>query len=175
MRRRAFLQDLVGAGAAVLSPCAVSRASRSGTASALRAVGKRGPCLVRIEAPEASAHWDYRIPEGPSCDEGVFKTHAHPILTWKHDPDGTVSHEWETNDADFKVISAYSAAKAFGLVFIQGIRYRVSLTPAASGLDLAFTARNVGKRPLHNISGERGRESFPDLRSPPDPFSSLLA
>ncbi len=88
-------------------------------------------------------------------------------------PDLHAAHGLRT--ADFKVISAYSAAKAFGLVFIQGIRYRVSLTPAASGLDLAFTARNVGKRPLHNISGERGRESFPDLRSPPDPFSSLLA
>jgi len=127
-------------------------------------VGEGGPCLVRIEAPQASAYWDYRIPEGLSCDEGVFKTHAHPILAWKVEPDGTVSHEWETNAADFKIISAYPAAKAFGLVFIQGIRYRVSLTPAAHGLDLAFAARNVGKRPLHNIV------AFPCLGRPSPNF-----
>lgn len=134
-------------------------------ASPLRATATCGPCKVRIVAADACASWDYRIPEGLSCEEGVFKTHAHPILDW-HGPDanGTLWHEWETNEADFDVISRYEQAEAFGLKFIQGIHYRVMISPTEAGLALRFTATNRRRETLHNVN------AFPCLGMPSPNF-----
>jgi len=120
--------------------------------SPLRATGTHGHCMARIVAPEAEQNWDYRIPEGLSCEEGAFKIHHHPMVDW-HGPDrdGRIWHEWETNDEDFAVISAYERAEEFGLRFIQGIHYRVMLIPAEHGIDVRFTATNLGETTLHNL------------------------
>jgi len=84
----------------------------------------------------------------------VFKAHAHPIVDW-HGPttEGAVWHEWETNDRDFAVISAYERAEEFGLVFVQGIRYRATVTHETYGLGLEFTATNTASVPFHNVVG----------------------
>jgi hypothetical protein len=131
----------------------------------LRAMATHGPCLARIVSAEADAHWDLRIPEGLSCDEGVFKIHHHPILDW-HGPDanGTLWHEWQTNPADLEAISAYSLTKEFSLVFIQGIRYRVMLTPAEHGLAMKLTATNLSDQTFHNLV------VFPCLGHPSENF-----
>jgi predicted GH43/DUF377 family glycosyl hydrolase len=121
-------------------------------ASPLRAVARHGACQARIVSDPADASWDYRIPEGLICDEGAFKIHHHPIVDW-HGPDsrGTIWHEWQTNDEDLVAICAYANTRAYGLSFIQGIRYRVLITPSADGLDLRFTATNLGDRTFHNV------------------------
>jgi hypothetical protein len=142
-------------------------ASGIGTAAAspLRATGTAGLCHARIVACEAEAAWDYRIPEGLSCEEGVFKTHAHPTVDWHGpDADGRIWHEWETNDQEFAVISSYERAEEFGLKFIQGIRYRVILIPAEHGLDIRFTLVNLGEVTLHNVI------AFPCLGRPSPQF-----
>lgn len=133
--------------------------------SPLRAIGVAGPCQLRIVAGEAQANWSYRIPEGLSCDEGVFKTHHHPMVEW-HGPtgDGMLWHEWETNDVDFSVISAYEQAAEFGMVFIQGLHYRIIVTHTEHGLDMKFTAKNVSDRAFHHVVG------IPCLGFPSDNF-----
>ena len=119
--------------------------------SPLRATAVHGPCIVKITASEANASWDYRVPEGLSCDEGVFKTHQHPILDW-HGPDsnGTIWHEWETTDEDLEILSRNPHAASFGLKFIQGICYRVMISPTQEGLALRFTATNLGDVVFNN-------------------------
>jgi len=142
-------------------------ASGIGTAvaSPLRATARVGPSLVRIVAAEADAGWSYRIPEGLSCDEGVFKTHHHPIVDWRGpDARGTLWHEWETNDKDFEILRSSGLGETLGLVFIRGIHYRVQITPSQDGLDLRFTATNIGARPLHNVV------AFPCLGHPTTNF-----
>ena len=121
----------------------------------LRATGRPGLCELRVVAPELQAEWTYRIPEGLSCDEGVFKTHHHPMVSWNGPTgNGMLWHEWSTNDADFEVISGYSQAAAFGMHFIQGIEYRVIVNHTDFGLDLKFTARNTTKdQTFHNVVG----------------------
>jgi hypothetical protein len=134
-------------------------------ASPLRAVGTRGLCLARLVAHEAAAEWELRIPEGLSCEEGVFKLHHHPIVEWHGpDPRGAIWHEWTTNDADFQIISSWEHARSFGLVFIQGIHYRVTLTPSEHGLELRFSATNLSERTFHNVV------VFPCLGHPTDNF-----
>jgi predicted GH43/DUF377 family glycosyl hydrolase len=134
-------------------------------AAPLRATATQGPCLARIVSAEADAHWDLRIPEGLSCDEGVFKIHHHPVVDW-HGPDanGTLWHEWQTNPADFETISAYSHTKDFGLIFIRGIHYRVLLTPTEDGLALKFTATNLSDQTFHDLV------VFPCLGHPSENF-----
>ena len=134
-------------------------------ASPLRATATRGMCCARIVASDARASWDYRMPEGLSCEEGAFKTHAWPEVDW-HGPDanGQIWHEWETNDEDFAVISSYERAAEFGIKFIQGIRYRVILIPSSAGLDLRFTATNLTDATLHNVT------AFPCLGHPSESF-----
>ena len=133
--------------------------------SPLRATATKGPCMVRIVAEAAEASWDYRVPEGLSCNEGAFKIHSHPIVDW-HGPDanGTIWHEWQTNDEDFEVIRGYEQAAAFGLKFIQGIHYRMMISPSADGLSLKFTATNTGDQTLHNLI------IFPCLGHPSENF-----
>jgi len=133
--------------------------------SPLRALATAGPCLTRIVSEVANARWDYRIPEGLSCDEGAFKIHSHPLVDW-HGPDanGMIWHEWETNDEDFEVIAAYTHAKSFGLQFIQGLRYRVMIWPTEDGLALKFTAMNLSDRAFHNLV------AFPCLGHPSENF-----
>ena len=121
--------------------------------SPLRATATRGLCRVRIVAPQAGACWNYRIPEGLSCEEGVFKSHQHPEVDWQGpNPHGALWHEWQTNDRDFAVIRTYPHAAEFGLKFIQGIAYRVMVTPSEAGLELQFTAQNLTDGGLHNVT-----------------------
>lgn len=137
----------------------------TGMASPLGATAVEGPCLASIVSKEAEAVWEYRIPEGLSCDEGMFKSHAHPIVDW-HGPDanGTIWHEWQTNDEDFEIINSYERAEEFGIIFIQGIHYRVFISPAEHGLDLRFTATNLSDQTLHNV------DNFPCLAAKSENF-----
>ena len=137
----------------------------TGMASPLGATAVKGPCLASIVSKEAEAVWEYRIPEGLSCDEGMFKAHAHPIVDW-HGPDanGTIWHEWQTNDEDFEIINSYERAEEFGIIFIQGIHYRVFISPAEHGLDLRFTATNLSDQTLHNV------DNFPCLAAKSENF-----
>ena len=136
--------------------------------SPLRALPTTGPCLVRIVAADADAAWDYRIPEGLSCDEGTFKSHAYPIVDW-HGPDaaGTIWHEWQTNDEDFEIIRSDALSKQLGIEFIQEIRYRIQITPSEHGLDLRFTVTNLTDLPFHNL------DNFPCLGHPSPPFEDV--
>ena len=123
------------------------------TSAPLRVEGRTGPCLTRVVAAEVPAHWSLRIPEGLSCDEGVFKVHFAPMVSWQGpDSDGTIWHEWETNPEDFAVISSYPDAEKAGLRFIQGLRYRVSLTPSDVGVEMEFEATNRGASAFHNVT-----------------------
>jgi len=134
-------------------------------ASPLRATGAPGPCRARVVAPQAGAAWDLRFPEGLSCEEGVFKIHHHPLVEWQG-PDlrGAIWHEWETNDEDFAVIRSWEHAKAFGLRFLQGIRYRAIIAPCETGLALRLTVTNLSERALHHVVG------FPCLGRPTEEF-----
>jgi len=71
------------------------------------------------------------------------------------DRPGTICREWETNDEDFRIISAYEHAGAFGLEFIRGVRYRVLITPSETGFEVRFTVVNLsgsGRRdPAHGL------------------------
>jgi hypothetical protein len=118
----------------------------------IRVTARRGPCVVDLEAPAAEAMWQYRLPEAVTSDEGVFKFHAHPIVTWAGpEGDGSIWHAWETNDADFVLVRAYQNAAVYGLQFIQGLRYRATIRPVADGLDLLFAATNLSPTTLHHL------------------------
>ena len=123
------------------------------TSSPLRATATRGPCLVRIVAAEAGASWDYRIPEGLACDEGMFKAHYHPIVDW-YGPDasGMVWHEWRASDADLFTFAEHEMAIEHGFQFVDGVRYRTMITPSAEGLDLRFTVMNESQGTFHNVT-----------------------
>jgi predicted GH43/DUF377 family glycosyl hydrolase len=133
--------------------------------SPLRAIATKGPCLARIVSECANASWHYRVPEGLSCDEGTFKSHAHPIVEW-HGPDanGAIWHEWQTNDKDFEIISGNTQLAGFGLEYIQGIHYRIIITPTDEGLSLKFTATNLSEQTFHRI------DNFPCLGQPSPHF-----
>jgi|GEM_PF-234258 len=129
--------------------------------SPLRATAVEGPCLVRVVAAEACASWNLRIPEGLSCEEGMFKSHYHPLVDW-HGPDakGMLWHEWESNTADLEVLRFHKMAVEHGLQFIGGIWYRVMITPSLDGLDLRLTLTNRSDRVFHNVT------AFPCLGNP---------
>ena len=52
----------------------------------------------------------------------------------------------------------------YELAFIQGIRYRVTITPSSHGLDLSFTASNIGDHTFHDVT------VFPRLGHPSKGF-----
>lgn len=118
----------------------------------LSVIAERGPSLVKVAALGGALSWNLRIPEGLSCEKGVFKTHSHPIVDW-HGPDGDgpLWHEWETNEEEFRIISSFERAELYEFVFAKGIRYRVRITPSERGLELLFTAENLTERTFHNV------------------------
>lgn len=112
-----------------------------------------GPCAVCVHAPAADASWKLRIPEGLSCEQGIFKTHDLPQMDW-HGPDndGAIWSAWETNPDDFARITQSPATRQFTHKLIQGIRYRVTIGPMDDGLILRFTATNTTTdRPWSNV------------------------
>ncbi|NLE46111.1 MAG: hypothetical protein GX620_15435 [Chloroflexi bacterium] len=119
---------------------------------ALLAYGTEGPCRADVVAPAADASWQYRIPEGLSCDEGQFKTWYYPILDWQGpDADGALWHEWETNDADLAALEADPRTAQHDSKFIKGIHYRVTISPSVDGLALQFRVTNRSDRTFHNL------------------------
>ena len=131
----------------------------------LRATAETGPCRLNVVSALTGDRWSYRIPEGLSCNEGVFKTHHHPIVNW-HGPtgEGRLWHEWTTNDTDSAELDRDAQSTELGLTFIQGIWYRVLIDHVEQGLDLKFTAKNISDRTWHHVVG------VPCLGHPSDAF-----
>ena len=134
------------------------------TVAPLRVEGQPGPCRADIQAVDSPGAWQYRIPETLSCREGVFKVHYHPMVNWTRGRDGSISHEWATSDEDYNALTTHRLAKVYGPVFIQGIRYEVTITPSRHGLDLSFQATNISDRMFHDVT------VFPCLGMPSEPF-----
>jgi hypothetical protein len=130
----------------------------------LRVEGSKGPCRAEIYADHLQDRWQYRIPETLSCREGVFKVYYHPILDWTSSPDGSISYAWQTNEQDYRALTTHPQSSVFGKIFIQGIRYGVTITPSCDGLDVCFTAANISDRAFHDVV------VYPCLSSRTPPF-----
>ena len=120
----------------------------------IRVAATVGPCLVRLSAPGPGFEWNYRIPEGLGCAEGVFKSHAAPIVEWQESDDGAcLWHEWETDDYHYKELAADELMRTLGLVPLQGIRYRVEIRACDYGLALSLSVTNISEQTFHNVTG----------------------
>ncbi len=121
---------------------------------ALRANTLKGQCALRVVAPEARASWTYRLPEGLSCDEGLFKSWYHPVVDWQGPtPDGVIWHEWGTSDEDLAILRDHEHVARFNHRFVQGIRYRVIVRHAEHGLELKCTIVSQSDTTFHNVVG----------------------
>ena len=131
----------------------------------LRAHGVRGASTVRVTAHEPGLEWSYRMPEGIGSDEGMFKSHAAPIVDW-HGPteDGLIWHEWQTNDEHSEQMRADELLRSLGLVVAEGLHYRTIIRHVAYGLEIVFTATNTSDAPFHNVT------AFPCLGHPSAAF-----
>lgn len=52
---------------------------------------------------------------------------------------------------DPSVIRSDALSKQLGIEFIQGIRYRIQITPSEHGLDMRFTVTDLTDLPFHNL------------------------
>lgn len=120
----------------------------------LRATAETGPCRLHVVSAATGSRWSYRIPEGLSCNEGVFKTHHHPVVSWQGPTEeGKLWYEWTTNEADLAVLKQDTRSAELGLDFIQGIWFRVLIDHVKQGLDLKFTVKNISAKPWHHVVG----------------------
>lgn len=113
---------------------------------------QQGTCKVRIVADGPGVSWDYRMPEGLSCDEGTFKSYKLPVVDWSGpDEGGAIWHEWQTSEEHCRAAGGDAAYKSLGIFLIPGLWYRTTIRPCEHGLEIELAARNIGGRTFHNV------------------------
>lgn len=131
----------------------------------LRVEPQHGPSLALIHADAINSSWHYRMPEGLQCEAGMFKSHALPLLDWEGpDADGSVWHEWESDEETLAANLADPMTKKLGVKFVMGIRFRTMITPCEHGLEIEFAATNLSDQTICNVT------AFPCLGKPSEPF-----
>lgn len=129
-----------------------STGTGTATACPLRATGMLGPSTVTLVSEPGEGAWTYRMPEGLMCDEGIFKVHDDPIVSWRGPTsDGRIWHEYHFTAEDQQRIAASDALAQSSAPVLHGLHYRVTLRPIEQGLEIRWTVTNTGGQTLHNV------------------------